>query len=81
MKQKTCKGTLKGLSYAKGNGKLRYAYCQPDLTGHQSFPGAFRVTEVPLLQGMLCDDKTFSKVYIAAALTGTLYLNKIALLL
>lgn len=52
-----------------------------DLTGDQSFPGAFRVTEVPLLQGMLCGNKTFSKVYIAAAVTETFYLNKIALLL
>lgn len=39
------------------------------------------MTEVPLLQGMLCGNKTFSKVYIAAAVTETFYLNKIALLL
>lgn len=30
---------------------------------------------------MLCGNKTFSKVYIAAAVTETFYLNKIALLL
>lgn len=47
----------------------------------QSFPGAFRVTEVPLLQGMLCDNKIFSKVYIAATITEAFYLNEIALLL
>lgn len=36
---------------------------------------------MPLLQGTVYNNKTFSKVYIAATVTETSYLNEIALLL
>lgn len=48
---------------------MKYAYCQTDFKRKKFFPGELEVTKMPLLQGMLCNNKTFNKIYIAATLT------------
>lgn len=60
---------------------MRHAYCHAGHTGKQSFPGERKVTKMPLLQGMLCNNKTCNKIYIACTITKAQCLNKIAPLL